>query len=262
MSRNAELDALYARLDDLCARAERGELGVSDFLSPTELHYAEKYLRGASRPYVCFGGYSDAERSRLYIFPEYLEALASAKELDEYGFSCEICALELRTDGYRTLSHRDYLGSLLGLGIERAVIGDILVLGDKGEAATVFCDSTISAYICEQLSRISSEKVKIRRVPLDEVSVPERRFADISDTVASPRIDCIVAAICSLSREKARCAVEGGLVELDFECEERADKVVSAPCIISVRGYGRYKIDAVNDKTKKGRYRLVARKYL
>ncbi len=259
---STELDALYARLDDLCARAERGELAISGFLSPAELHYAHKHLQGARGAFITFGGYSDAERQRLYMLPEYLEGVKDATELEEYGFSCELSAIGLDTDGYRVLSHRDYLGSLLGAGIERSVVGDILVYGDKGERAVVFCDTKIGTYICEQLSRIATEKVKLRQVALDTVEIPERKLAVISDTVASPRLDCIVAAVCSMSREKARAAVEGGLAELDFECEERADRTVSAPCMLSVRGYGRFKINSVSDKTKKGRYRLLAQKYL
>ncbi len=259
MSKNTELDALYARLDDLLARADRGELCMSGFLSPAELHYARKYL---GEKCIAFGGYDEAERQRIYLLPEYLCALTEARQLFEYGFSTGVCALSLVTDGYRRLSHRDYLGSLLGLGIERTVIGDILVCSDAGDSAVVFCDETISGFICEELSRISSEKVKVGRVALDEVHIPERRYSEISDTVASPRLDCVVAAVCSLSRDKARAAVEGGLVELDFECEERADRAIVAPCMLSVRGHGRFIIDSVNDKTKKGRYRLLARKYL
>lgn len=262
MSGGIELDALYARLDDLCERADRGELGISDFLSPAELHYAKKHLSVTKRAYICFGGYADAERQRIYLLPEYLEEAQDVSVLLEYGHSCEVCTLELVTDGYRKLTHRDYLGSLLGMGIERAVVGDILVCGDEGESAVVFCDQRISAYICEQLARIANEKVRVRRIELDAVEVPERRFAQICDTVASPRLDCIVAAVCSMSREKAREAVESGIVELDFEREERADRTVSAPCILSVRGKGRFNIDSVGEKTKKGRYRLLAHKYL
>ncbi len=262
MSKHMELEELYARMDDLSARADRGELGVSDFLTPVELHYAEKHLRKSRGAFVCFGGYADAERKRIYVLPEYLEGVTQASELLDYGFSYEISAIEMTTDGYKTLSHRDYLGSLLGLGLERAVIGDIAVYGDGGYKAVAFCDQTIGGYVLEQLLRIANERVKVRRVELDTLEMPERRVAAISDTVASARLDCIVAAICSLSRDKARAAVESGLVELDFEREERADRTVSAPCMLSVRGYGRFEIISVSDKTKKGRYRLLARKYL
>ena len=262
MSKSIDRSALCARLDDLFEGADRGEPRVSDFLSPAELYFALKHIGAIGKSVMCFGGYEGAERQRIYALPEYLEDIQQISELEDYGFSSDIVALELITDGYRALSHRDYLGSLLGLGIERAVIGDVLVFGDRGESAIVFADKTISVYIKEQLERISSEKVRVRAIALCDVQVPERRFADISDTVASPRLDCIVAAVCSLSRERAREAVEDGLVELDFECEERADRAVNAPCMLSVRGYGRYKINSVNDKTKKGRYRLLAQKYL
>lgn len=262
MSKQNDSYALLARIDDLCTRADRGELGISDFLSPSDRHFAEKYLQSKKRAYVAFGGYGDAERQRIYLLPEYIEHISSADELLEYGHSCDVVALELVTDGYRRLSHRDYLGSLLGIGIERDVVGDIIVYGEGGDRAAVFCDSRIAVYIGEELARIAGEKVRVREIPLENVEIPERRFAEISDTVASARLDCIVAAVCSLSRERARAAVESGLVELDFECEERADRAVCAPCMLSVRGFGRFKINSVSDKTKKGRYRLLASKYL
>ena len=84
----------------------------------------------------------------------------------------------------------------------------------------------------------------------------------ISDTVASARLDCIVAAICSLSREKARAAVISGLVEVNFENETAPDKNLSVPAVVSVRGYGKFRINSVSDVTRKGRLRLDADKYL
>lgn len=257
-----EFAELYARLDDLCTEAARGGMGVSAFLSPRELHFALSYLQRAGVSVISFGGYENAERRRICVLPEYLEGISDASELEAYGFDVGISAVLVHTYGYRALSHRDYLGSILGLGIERSVIGDILVLGDNGEEAVVFCADRLCDFFCSELSLVAREKAVTKPIALSAVVPPQRRFAAINDTVASPRLDCVVGAICSLSREKARDAVVSGLVELDFENEERPDRAVSAPCIISVRGYGRFRVLSLCDKTRKGRYRLSAEKFL
>lgn len=257
-----ELLPLFARLDDLCEKASGGSVGIGDFLSPREAHYAEAHLRSVGARYLLWGGYEGAERRRVYLLPDYMESVSSVSELCDYGFETNVCAVSIKTDGYRRLSHRDYMGSVLGLGVDRAVVGDILVYGDDGARAVLFCTSAMSTFFESALGKISTEKARVESIGCDKVEIPARRFASISDTVASPRLDCIVGALCSLSREKARAAVVSGLVELDYEYEERPDRTVSAPCLVSVRGMGKFRVLSVSDKTKKGRFRLVAEKFL
>ena len=259
---NDEFALLFARLDDLCDKAATGVVGVSDFLSPREAHYAEAFLRSRGARFFLWGGYAEAERRRIYILPDYFEEGAGYEQLAEYGFDGDIGAIRIITDGYRKLSHRDHMGSLLGLGVDRAVVGDILVCEDGGKEASVFCSAAMVGFFCDSLQKVATEKARAVKADARDVSIPERRTAEILDTVASPRLDCVVGAVCSLSRERAREAVVLGLVELDYESEERPDRAVSAPALLTVRGYGKYKIVSVCDKTKKGRYRLIAEKYL
>ena len=256
---NAEIEALFARLDDLCRIADKGTVAISAFLTPREVHYARQYLTHSSKSFFCYGGYTGAERQRIYLLPDYGEA-DDVGGLSDYGFDADICALRVIPSGYRALTHRDYMGSVLGLGIERAVIGDIAVYEDG--SAVIFCDGVMCDFLAQSLVKVANDKVRTECVSREAVCVPPRRFADIVDTVASSRLDCIVGALCSLSREKAKVAVLTGLVEVDFECEERPDRDVVPPCMISVKGYGRFEVRSVNDKTKKGRYRLSAKKYL
>jgi RNA-binding protein YlmH len=164
--------------------------------------------------------------------------------------------------GYRKLTHRDFLGSLLGLGLERDVLGDILVTDESGRCAVVLCDETICGFIESELTCVANDKVRVKRVKNDEWEVPVRRTMPIRDTVASPRLDAVVSALCGISREKEREAVVSGLVEFEFESEDRPDKIINAPSVISVRGVGKFKIVSLSDKTKKGRYRLEAEKYI
>ena len=127
------LSILFARLDDLYRNADQGLLGSTSFLSPRELHFSRIHLLGrvdADRISE-WGGYSDAERKRIYILPEYMIG-ASYEDFSQYGFEDDISAVEVLGSGYRKLSHRDFLGSVLGLGLSRDVVGDIL-LCDDGE---------------------------------------------------------------------------------------------------------------------------------
>ncbi len=265
MEHTKETAALLARLDDLCGRAARGELAIGPFLSLRESVLAARYLNGVGVAYRLFGGYGDAERCRPYLLPSYMEDAEQSdflSFLSDFDYESRVACLRVMGSGYRNLDHRAYLGSLLGLGLERSVIGDILVLGENGIGALVFCDETIAPFLLQEWHKVGSDTVKVMRVPLSEITVPERRFSDIHDTLASPRLDGVVAALCRLSRDRAKAAVEGGLVELNFEREERPDRTVEEGAILSVRGFGRYRILSVSEQTKKGRFRLEAQKYL
>ncbi len=259
-----ELEALCARLEDLCGRAEHGEMAYSAFLSPKECHYACAYLRRAGAKFEAFGGYEEAERRRLYLLPDYMELSEETDSFEallaSFGMDTEIRALRIEGSGYRHLTHRDFLGSLLGLGLERDVIGDLVVDSESGKWAIVLCDRAIALFLEQELKKVANDKVRV--TPVEEWQMPARRFAPIHDTVASARLDCVVAALCGLSREKARDAVCGGFVEIDFESEERPDRLVDSVKLISVRGYGRFRILSLRDLTRKGRIRLEAEKYL
>ena len=254
---------LFARLDDLCRSAEQGIPVSSCFLSPRELYFGAQYLRthGMTGRFLEWGGYGSAERKKIIVLPEYMEGV-SFEGLSDYGVDCGVAALLVLCSGFVKVTHRDLLGSVLGLGIERDVIGDIVLSEGEKIQATVICDAAIAEYIEANLVKVGRDTVKVKKAELSAEFVPERKFVHLSGTVASARLDCIVAAVCSLSREKAREAVVAGLVELDYEPEERPDRTVSSPAVLAVRGYGKFKINAVSDVTRKGRIRLDADKYV
>lgn len=259
-----EFRELFARLEDLSGRARQGEVAVSAFLSPRERHYAEGYLRQLGVSFYAYGGYEDAERNRLYLLPEYIEpteGASFAEDLGVYGFTTDITALEIRGSGYRALTHRDFMGSLLALGLQRTVIGDICA-DTESYRAVVFCDSTMAPFICGELERVGNDRVKLRELSPDQLMLPERRYATVTDTVASPRLDGVIAALCGLSRDRAAQTVTSGMVEMNFESEERPDRTVEEGALLSVRGVGRFRIESLSEQTKKGRLRLLAKRYL
>ena len=194
------------------------------------------------RTYINFNGKGDLKK--LYH---------SHKEMVE-------CPLLLRGGGFCTLSHRDYLGALLALGIERHVLGDLVVLDDC--RALLFCNADIAPFICAELDRVGRDGVKVQRLPEDaKIEIP-RRYKSVSDTVASARFDCIAAALAGLSREKAQMLIRAGECTLDYEPCDKCDKIIEPPCVISLRGYGKFRVDDISMQTKKGRLRMLAQKYI
>ncbi len=263
-----ETELFFARISELMKRADRGETAVGDFLSPREIHYAKTMLvsSGYRGRFAFFGGFTEAERKRLICLPEYAlygvdtaddEAVTEAAVL--YAAD-DISVLRISGSGFKKLSHRDFMGSILALGIKRTVLGDISVDGDDG--AYVFCDSKIADYIIFNLERVGRDAVKVKKTELPENFAPERRTVTVSDSVASMRADCIVAALTNISRERAKDAIIGGAVELDYETLYKPDLNVEEGSILSVRGYGKFKITGTDGKTKRGRLRLVAEKYI
>lgn len=254
----AQNDIFYAKLRDMMLRAERGMCSCSHFLSPREARLSCEYVKsaGADVAYLLEGGYPDAERVKLFLLPAFLnEPEYTAPLLAE-----EICLLRISGGGFCTLTHRDYLGALLALGIERHVLGDVCVL--DACHALVVCDADIAPYVCAELSRVGKDGVKVEVLPFGtEIVLPER-YRSVSDTVASARFDCVAAALAGLSREKAQMLIRAGECTVDYEACDKCDKVIDPPCVISLRGHGKFRVDDLGTQTKKGRLRLLARKYI
>jgi RNA-binding protein YlmH len=266
-----QIKLLLARVEELCDRAAHGRFCCTNFLTPREQRYATELLRrrGESGRVRLHGGYAAAERACLLFFPDYVvdayeEAAFASCPIGELlaiaGEDDPVAAIAVRAGGYRTLSHRDYLGSLLSLGLEREVLGD-LELPDT-HSAYLFCRTTMAPFIEESLERVGGDKITVQRVQPDESFVSLRRTQPLSDTVASARLDCVVAALANLSRESAQQLIREGRVELDYRMEERVDRTVATPATVSVRGVGKFRVISIGTQTKKGRFRLLAEKYI
>ena len=126
----------------------------------------------------------------------------------------------------------------------------------------LFCDERISAFILNDLERVGRDKVRVKKVDPASVSIPPRRFAPVSTTVSSMRLDCVVAALCNLSRDKASTLITAKNVDVEFMTEEKVDRNLAPPCVVSVRGFGKYRLLGADLRTKKGKIRLEAKKYL
>ncbi len=260
-------DPLFlAKITSLIERAERYECVSSKFLTPKEQIIAQEIISksGMSASAFFYGGYDGSERNRLFVLPEYMALDEYTKKaLDEAALDVVadgVQAVKITGSGYKKLSHRNYLGSLLGLGIEREVIGDVAVLDDF--SAIVFCDGRIAEFILSELKKIGSDTVKTGRTEVAADFFYEPKSVLISDTVASARLDCVVAALSGLAREKAQYAVKSGSVTLDYFVADECDEPAREGSVLSIRGVGKFKILSLFDTTKKGRLRLLAKKYI
>ena len=260
-----EQKLFYAKLDDLEKRARGGVVCHSSFMTPSEIYRAEKYFEAkGNKDMICFfGGYFEAQRKQIFLLPEYISF--SAEEMNifdviEEDLDNSIIALKISGSGFRTLSHRDYLGSILALGIEREKLGDISVVDEH--SAIVFCSCEIVDYLLMELSSIGKDSVKVEKTVVERNMTSMQKFQSFTDTVASERLDCVVASIFNLSREKAQNLIKGGFVEHNYEQALKIDVKVDAGDIISARGYGKFIIRDVSQTTKKGRLRLLTDRYI
>ncbi len=253
---------LLARAEDLLARAENGEITYTAFLTPAEQRTLTRAMPWAKEKMRTEGGYAAAERARILFLPPYLW------EMDEDVLNECLCdvreeclvTLQLQGSGFRELYHKDYLGAVLNLGIERDAIGDLCVTGPH--TAVLVCDRVMADFLCENLTRVANDAVKLSRVTLAASFDGGRRFQPLSDTVATPRADSVVAALANLSRERAQALFREGLVEIDYEPASKPDQTLGEGCVIVIRGKGKFIIRSLSEQTKKGRIRLLADKYL
>ena len=222
------------------------------FLTPQEQGLCRTMLEaiGVTGGYTFCGGYDGAERKQLHFLPDW------AEEPEE-----TTAALRCRWYETEELTHRDLLGSLMGLGITRESVGDILV--DKtGHAADVLVTDTAAAFLLREWTQAGRVKIQVQNVDLHDLHLPQAAFREVHDTVASLRLDNVVSTGFSLSRGKAAEAVESGKVQVNWQDATKGGATVAAGDVITVRGLGKCELTAVGNPTKKGRFFVTIKRYI
>lgn len=244
---------LLAKLwDKIQAGIRRCIPASTGFLSPRELEMA-RYLFGEPEGLVTFGGYPNAERRMLCYLPEYLESQWLYEE-----DSPVVC---LRANFYEgdVLSHRDFLGGLMGCGISRESVGDICVGKDSCD---FFVTDEIAPYLLQSFTSAGRTRLRLSQIPLSEAQIPEPEVKELRDTLASLRLDSVISAGFRIGRSLAASYVSAGKAAIDGLPCEKADKSVQEGACISVRGLGKIKLYSVNGQTKKGRISVVIHRYV
>lgn len=244
--------ALLRRMCDLAERAERsGSPAASRFLTPAEqavvLPGGSLYPSGLTLD----GGYDGAERAAA-IFTPY------GDDPPARGSAAHPLAA-LRILHARPLGHRDLLGAVMSLGLERAQIGDIIA-GER-ESAMVCLRPNLN-FLITNLTSAGRLTLECGELPLSELAPPDRKTERRVVTVASPRLDAVLAAGFALSRDDARGAVTRGLVSLNHRPEQKPDRELREGDLISLRGGGRMLVSEFAGESRRGRLRVVLEKYV
>ena len=243
---NREDQLLSAILQDkyrLCEK--RGIPTWSDFLTPAQAAEAEDVCRALKADFVLDGGYEDAER-RICIFrPEEVWGEEPSP----------ICILRMNVPkGSPELSHRDYLGALLGLGIERSVLGDILVREDGADAVVL---SEMAGYLAQNLTSVGRATASCQVLDISQLITGEQKTEEIRDTVASLRLDSICASAFRAARGKAQEAIRAGLVSVNGRQVLKPDTEVCEGDSISLRGKGKAALKDIGGRSRKDRISVI-----
>ena len=210
------------------------------FLSPADREMLAIAFKGENVSF--YGGFQDAERCIM-------------------GFNAEtedfpLCVMKSEGD-FEEISHRDFLGSLMSLGITRENIGDIV---KKDDCCYIFLLSKMADYISENFSSVRKSNVKNEIYAAGSIVV-EKEFENVKKSVASLRADAVIAAMFNLSRTDAAEAIKRGLVTLNYRELEATDKRLDEGDTLSLKGKGKAIIEKVGDFTKKGRLFIEIKKY-
>ena len=189
-----------------------------------------------------FGGYENAERQMVAFHPD---ALAFTWEYPIDCIRLEPKAVKFSED----LTHRDYLGAILNLGVDRSVVGDILI---EDHAASFFCLRRMTDFFLENLCRVRHTTVVASKIK-DPGDIPEPKLNLITGTCASVRLDSLIALAFGTSRSSIVHCIEEGLVFVNGRLITSNGYEPKEGDIISVRKKGRFIFDGVTRQTKKGR---------
>lgn len=248
-------ELLEGRIKELSSTAfERDIPRHSDFLSLSE--QAVFYDMGKDGIYVratLFGGYEEAERRAVFFLPDY----ADEGEVYSEALSC-IKTEPLNRKFSDELTHRDFLGALMNLGIERDKTGDIIVGEDE---AYIFCMREVEELICSELVRVKHTSIRAEAVPLSECTL-RPKMRELSVNVASERADAVISAVFNLSRNVSARLIASESVFADGRLIRQSGSTLSEGARVSVKGYGKFVFEGVSGSTRKGRLYVNIKKYI
>ena len=247
-------DFFRRRLADLAAQSDRMcRFTFTDFL--TEAEYSEFLAVRSMLPpcgFTAWGGRDDADRVMLrfgdpdqlgYEEPFPIDCVHIAPVMDKFADN---------------LTHRDFLGALMHLGISRGELGDILV---DEKSAYLLCKNTMSDYICREISRVRNTTVRCT-VCAQLPALAAARTEIVTVQAASPRIDAVIAKVFHISRGDCLMLFRAGKVSLDGAVTERSSDLLRPGEKASVRGFGKFRYLGEDGKTRKGNLILRTEKFV
>ena len=240
--------------------ADRGMITHTAFLDLHQRSLLSRLERENSADVQTFyyGGCPEAERVCAVFVPKFygvsdLQAYFAGNPDDD-----PLCLLRADKDAFSSLSHRDYLGALMGLSVKRELFGDILP--DDGGAYLV-CLKSIRPFLLENFRSAGRATLTLREVSFGDLQTPTAKTKDVFVSVPSLRLDCVLAAAFHLSRAKAEQAIKAGLVFVNAVQTDKTDRRLAPGDVLVLRGKGKCRLLEETGQSKKGRLHLTLRQY-
>ena len=245
---------LLSRVWDKCEQCRTRNIPTATgFLSPAEQAAAQGFLvlLGARESGIFWGGYDGAERAVLLFLPDWMDP-------SDAGTYSPIRCLRAAFREEENLTHRDFLGSLMGMGIVREKIGDILVGPDSADVLVL---DTVAEFLAQSWESAGRVKLRVAEIDPGCVHIPEIRREERRDTVSSLRLDAVCSTGFRMARGKAAALIESGRVQLNWRECTKPDRTVSEGDTVSARGFGKFELTEVGTLTKKGRIPITVQCY-
>ena len=229
-----------------------------EIISFTEEFYTPNFWKKLTEKFdgikvITDGIFEDSDRRQIGFIPDGFDIDEGNAE-----FPCRLLEIEINSK-FREYEHKDFLGSLMGLNIKRELMGDLILEDDRGYIPV---SEKISGHILSELKQVGKAPCKVREISVsDTENLPKYKFDDKIITVPSKRLDSIVSAITNLSRTKVIEPIERGKVLIDYFPEKDKSKMLELDTVITIRGYGKYRLFSDRGETKKGKERLLIKKY-
>lgn len=248
---DADERLLLSRVYDKAEQARRGTPACTGFLSPAQQDAALRLLNAAGHPRHLFaGGWPDAERKVCALLPDWQE-----EDLWEPPYA----VLRCRWLSGEALTHRDFLGAILGAGLDREKVGDILV-GDG--SCDLFVFRELVPYLLSNFTGAGRAKLRVEEIPPEMVAAPRRTVKTIHDTVSSLRLDAVLSTGFSMARGKAAQLISAGRVERNHRVCLKPDQTVQEGDALTCRGLGKCAVTQVGGLSKKGRILITMERFL
>ena len=251
-----EEQILRKRFMDMAASADHRENTVfSDFMNLNEQNiFLSMKQELPMIKYFTYGGFSDAERKILCFCGN--EAVADIEQL-QFPIAC-IRIVPRNSKFSDNLTHRDFLGAVLNLGIDRSKVGDILILENEGY---LFCTNSISTFITDQLVKVKHTTISTSVIEKKDFEY-KPNYKEVTGTVSSIRLDSILSVAFHGSRSSLVGLIEGGKVLVNSREVISNSYNLKEKDVVSVRGLGKFIFEGTSYQTKKGRYSVKILLYI
>lgn len=255
MQKKDDQHLLLNRIEDLHQQAlRRHMITATEFLDMAEGSTVMAYLTQGHYSFKMWGGYEEAERKIALLYPDHI---GDTPDLSEHLTFLKVILRDHRF--VNTPGHRDYLGALMNLGIERRLLGDFIM---QEQGCVIICVPHIADYLESQFTQVGPCQVSVDRIDTLSEVISERQFRRIKNTVSSTRLDSLVKVCINISRGNSTGLIKSGKVFVNGLEITKVSYDVSEGSIISIRGYGKFRLTALGHLTKKNRRIIEIDQYI